>query len=456
MKLTVIGAGGLRTRYFAEAASLRAKRIGLDQLCLADIDGQRLEVASYLARQVARRIPGAPKITTTTDIKKAIRGADYVVTTIRVGLEQGRVRDEKVAIAAGAIGQETTGPGGMAMAMRSIPAILGYARMIEKYSPQAWILNFTNPAGLVAQALYDQGYTKTIGICDSAENLKKYAAVRLELTRRDVVTRVFGLNHLSYGQAILAKGRDVTGRLLADDEFLTAFFGLFGKSWIRRLGLFPNEYLYYYAYAKHALAEMKAAKKTRGEQVQELNRRFYRQWAKMSRPLKPQEALDLHQSILDTRTDSYMDYAWDRSGGDRPDLGHESEVEGYAGVALDIIEAIRTGKTRYIAANVQNRLPDGQPAIEGLSANDVVEISCRFAGKKIIPDHFKSLPEQPLKLIQSVKRYENLTCHAIRTRLKSEAVFALSAHPLVKDAGQAEKIVKGYFKAHGKDLSGWK
>jgi 6-phospho-beta-glucosidase len=341
------------------------------------------------------------------------------------------------------------------MALRSIPAILDYAARIERLAPDAWLLNFTNPAGLVVQALRDAGFARSIGICDSAENARKYAAAFYGKKRGDVNVAVYGLNHLSFTPYVGAGTQDVTARLIRSDAFLRRYYGLFDPVWIRAHRVLPNEYLYYYLHEAHALAEMRAARRTRGEQVAALGGRFFREWADLPRPVCREAAERLYRSVLDVRHETYMNHAWERTGAERPDLGHESEVEGYAGVALAIIEAITSKKTARIAVNVENRLPGGKPAIPGLAASDVVEVSCAIAGGKIVPDRFDRVAPGPLALIQAVKRYETLTCHALRSRKAMDAIDALAAHPLVPDRDTAEMIWNGYVRAHGASLGPW-
>jgi len=167
MKLTLIGGGGVRAPLFVMTLLRWQERIGATELCLMDIDERKLGLIGALCRELAHRAGDPFTIRTTTDAQEALTGADHVVTTIRAGFEQARATDERIALRHGVLGQETTGPGGFAMALRSIPAILGYAQLMQEVSPTAWMYNFTNPAGLVTQALRDDGFTRTIGICDA-------------------------------------------------------------------------------------------------------------------------------------------------------------------------------------------------------------------------------------------------------------------------------------------------
>src|SRR6266498_6162772 len=202
MKITVIGGGGVRAPLFVASALRRASAIGLDEICLMDIRPDKLEIFAAISRQVGLMMKSPVRITHTTDAVAAVDGASHVVTAIRVGDEMGRVLDEKIALTHGVLGQETTGPGGFAMAMRSIPAIEYYATLMNKHCPGAWLFNFTNPAGLVTQALRDQGFQRIVGICDGANEAQHQVANWLKMDHRELHPQVFGLNHLSWTRSI--------------------------------------------------------------------------------------------------------------------------------------------------------------------------------------------------------------------------------------------------------------
>lgn len=221
MKLTLIGGGSVRTPLAVAATLRRAQRIGLEELCLIDVDLERLHIFGVLSREVARSVGSSVPITLATDAREALAGARYVTTTFRVGSERGRVLDERIALRHGVLGQETTGAGGFAMAMRSIPAILRCAELLEEVSPGVWIINFTNPAGLVTQALCDRGFSRTIGICDSANGAKNAVASWLGVDERRLRAEVFGLNHLSWARRVLLGGEDALAPLLCDPALLS-------------------------------------------------------------------------------------------------------------------------------------------------------------------------------------------------------------------------------------------
>src|SRR5688572_17690257 len=201
MKLTIIGGGGVRTPRLMPSLVKRAERLGLDELWLMDNDPEKLALMGSLCQHMVR--DASFKVVLSMDAREAIQGAQHVITSIRPGLEQGRATDERICFSHGVLGQETTGAAGFAMAMRSIPAILDYARLVNEIgAPGAWIYNFTNPAGLVAQALHDAGVNRIVGICDSANGAQHGVSRFLGVPLKQVHHQVYGLNHLSWTNSV--------------------------------------------------------------------------------------------------------------------------------------------------------------------------------------------------------------------------------------------------------------
>nr|MCU0510531.1 6-phospho-beta-glucosidase [Anaerolineae bacterium] len=203
MKIAVIGAAGVRTPLIVDAMIRRAGRLGLSELALMDIDGPRLEVIGQL-------LPAAPfAVTPTTDARVALRGADFVITTFRVGGIAARALDETIPLGHSVLGQETTGPGGFAMAMRSIPVLLGYIALMREECPDAWLINFANPAGLMAEgATRLGGWQRTVGICDAPEGMLRVAAAVLGAQPSEVQLDYFGLNHLGWVRGVRVGRKD--------------------------------------------------------------------------------------------------------------------------------------------------------------------------------------------------------------------------------------------------------
>ncbi|MEW5958097.1 MAG: 6-phospho-beta-glucosidase [Chloroflexota bacterium] len=463
MKLTLIGGGGVRAPLFVAATLRRAQLIGLTELCLMDLDEEKLHLIGPICRYLARTVDGAVRITTTTDPRLALAGARYVVTTIRVGGDMGRILDERIALQHGVLGQETTGPGGFAMAMRSIPAILDYAGLLEQVSPDAWLFNFTNPAGLVTQALRDSGFSRTIGICDGANVAQHGLAAWLKVKPRQLRAEVFGLNHLSWTRRVLLNGEDVLSTFLSKPEAMAGtMMRIFDPELVHMLGMWLNEYLYYYYYSEQAVKSIQSDDKTRGEEILELNHRLVEQLRSIDLEQNPQAALEAYYATQRRRNATYMHYA-------RPDAPTMAEAdravtamtepafagseadEGYAGVALDIIEAFETGDPLYIALNVPN-----EGAISCMQAADVVEVSCVVDRNGVRPLPMGAIPEHQELLMRAVKQYERLAVEAILNRSRSTAVLALMNHPLVLSYSRATALVEAYLAAHRAYIGNWR
>ncbi|MCF1742819.1 family 4 glycosyl hydrolase [Paradevosia shaoguanensis] len=455
MKLALIGGGGLRAPLFVESALRRGDRIGLTEICLMDIQPDQLALIGALSNELSRRAGGKVAITTTTDIEAAFDGADYAVTTVRPGGIEGRITDERIALGAGVLGQETTGAGGFAMALRSIPTILDYARILQRLSPKAWLFNFTNPAGLVTQALRNAGFERTIGICDSANGAQTAIAKWLKVSERAVDAEVFGLNHLSFTRRATVNGCDMLPDALADDAFLaTTAQRVFAPHVVRRHGLWLNEYLYYFYYAEEAVAAISAGP-TRGEEIRALNGKLIPQLRSIDVVAEPGRALDVYFAYERERSATYMHYANHTDGEDAPLVStaadDDHDGEGYAGVALNLIEALSGGEPLRTGLNVPNR-----GAIAGLHDDDVVEVSCVVDANGVTPLPIGAMPEAQAYLVNSVKHYERLTVQAIAERRRDIAVEALVAHPLVLSYSRAEPLVDKFLAVHADYVGEWR
>ena len=452
MKLALIGGGGVRAPLFVQSALRRAAKLGLTEICLMDIAAPQLALIGALCGELARRSETRVKISTTASAETAFTDVDYVVTTIRPGGIKGRIADERIALGEGVLGQETTGAGGFAMALRSIPTILDYAAILKRISPKAWLFNFTNPAGLVTQALRDAGFERSIGLCDSANGAQTSIAKWMKRSEREVEADVFGLNHLSFTRRALVDGIDMLPRALADDQFLAGTnLRVFEPSVVRRHGLWINEYLYYFYYAEQALAAISAGP-TRGEEILELNRDLMGQLESIDAQRDPGAALEIYFAYERRRSSTYMHHANHGpaiAATQEADEEHD-DGEGYAGVALDLIEALSGGEPIRTGLNVPN-----EGAIEGMRDTDVVEVSCRIDRDGAHPLPIGRMPEAQAYLIQSVKHYERLTVEAITRKSREIAVEALVAHPLVLSYSRAEPLVDKYLAAHAPYVGEW-
>ncbi|MEO7119331.1 MAG: 6-phospho-beta-glucosidase, partial [Candidatus Limnocylindrales bacterium] len=290
MKIALLGGGGFRVPMVYGALLDRGRAIGVDEVTLYDIDRSRLDhiapVLEGLARERGHSIP----IRSTLDLDSAIDGADFIFCAIRVGQLEGRLIDEQVALQEGVVGQETTGPGGIGFALRTVPVMIDIAEHVSTRAPQAWFINFTNPAGLVTEALQSVLGDRAIGVCDSPTAL--FRDVARALGRRTDALRFeyFGLNHLGWLRGVYDGETDLLPGLLADDERIESFEAgqLFGGEWLRTLGMIPNEYLYFYYFSSDTVAALQSGVEPRAEFLIHQQQAFY-----SSRSATPEEALQI-------------------------------------------------------------------------------------------------------------------------------------------------------------------
>jgi len=315
MKLTFVGGAGVRIPLFVEACIRRRARIGLDEICLMDTDERKLAVIGAICQLMVRNAGDPFMVTITADPKRALADASYVVTTIRAGLDECRISDERIALSHGVLGQETTGPAGFGMALRNVPAILAYAELLDAVNPGAWLFNFTNPAGLVVQALTDAGIKRAIGICDSANTVHRGVAAWLGVPVNAVAPEVFGLNHLSWTRCVRQDGADRLAGLLRNPAFLaTTYLRMYEPELLAQVGMAPNEYLYYYYYAERALADIQGEERTRGEEVAAINRSMLAKLAAIDASTDPEGALRTWRLAMSRREATYMHYAFPDGG----------------------------------------------------------------------------------------------------------------------------------------------
>jgi 6-phospho-beta-glucosidase len=448
MKIAILGAAGVRTPLIVGAISQRQEQLGLEELALMDIDGDRLDLVGCLTDAIQQ--PGQVKfhISRTTDASQALASADFVITTFRVGGIESRIVDERVPLELGYLGQETTGPGGFAMGLRSIPVILETVRLMERLCPQAWLVNFANPAGMLAEAASRAGWQRVVGICDAPSSMARVAAALVGSTPDEVFLDYFGLNHLGWVRAVIHHGQDLLPGFLEMLQGLGSFPGLpFDPRFLAGLGMIPNEYLYYYYASQQAVENILRAGQTRAEALAELNQRLFASLHDLRAQGDFESMPPLYEAYLEKRGQSYMVSETGKS--------HDLDVlpaavsqalvgEGYAGVALDLIEALSGNRPRQMILNIPNR-----GAIAGMGAQDVVEIPAYVGRDLLRPLAVGKAPAQCLGLIQQVKAYEQLTIQAALEHRYLLAWQALTIHPLVRDAQGARLILDGYIARHG-------
>lgn len=454
MKLTVIGGGGVRSMFLAKSIAMRSSELGIDELVFMDNNEKKLNIYGKMAKCVANKLCPELNFVLTTNPIEAIKNADYVITTIREGGDEMRVRDERIALSYGVLGQETTGAAGLSFAMRSVYALAEYCEMIKKYAkPECKVFNFTNPAGVVSQTLRDMGYDFTYGICDAPSGMLYSFAKLYNADENDISGEVYGLNHLSYFKSVTLGGRDITSELIENDEaYKKTDMRYFDKELLRDRGSILNEYLYYFYYREQAVENILKADKTRGEQICEINRKMTEELSKIDIENDFDTAFKIFEHWYGERENNYMA---SETGVKRENKWHfdiyQKDNGGYAGVALKYIEICNSDKKGSMILCTANN-----GAISGLKDNDVVEITCDVSKSGVVPHYFGEVDEQNLEIIRRVKMYERLSSEAIRTRSISKAVQALTLHPLVNSYSLAKKIINDYLELNKDYVKEWK
>jgi len=449
MKLTVLGGGGVRSAFLAKSLAYNAHRIGLKEVVFLDNSESNLAIFGEIARYVFNTIRPDIHFSLTTDPVAALKGAGFVITTLRVGGDESRIHDERVALEHNTLGQETTGAGGFAMAMRSIPAILNYCRLIEEHAAEDAILfNFTNPSGLVTEAIIKSGFKRRVyGICDAPSELIRELPSILGCDERDLQVECYGLNHFSWFTNFTVRGEDVTEKLINSPALYShTCMQYFSRELVQQCDKqLLNEYLYYYYYREEALSAIQNAPETRGEQIARINQAMREELATLNVKANPAAAFDIWMKHYLQRENSYMQSeSQQEKFNTRAPLTLQQFIEepdtgGYAGVALDILEAVNSDTSKRIVVSLSNN-----GTLDFLLPDDVIEISCDLSKSGLKPVTPKHVPLAQKNMIACVKEYERLAVAAILNRDRQLAVRALMAHPLVGSWSLANKLVTAY------------
>jgi 6-phospho-beta-glucosidase len=425
VKIAVIGGAGVRTPLLV--GGLTASDLPIDEIALYDIDQARLAIIGDVARRMAAR----GRVSLCRSVAECVTWADVVFTSIRAGGIDQRAHDEATAQRHGIVGQETVGPAGFAMAVRTIPHMVRYARQIAEAAPRAWIINFTNPVGMVTEAMRTAS-NRVIGICDTPTGLFEQAARVLGLEPAACYFDYFGLNHLGWLREIYSKGEPQMHRLWNDPERLRSIYRmpLFDSASLQRLQLLPTEYVYYYDQPTRAFDNVRHAGRSRGQAVAELTGALF----DALRDSGTADPVAIYTSYLWTRGAGYMQI---ESGADAPaSPGPASELSGYDKIALSVVRAIRFDTNAIVPLSVPNRgtLPD-------LRNEDVVEVPCVVGANGARPLHVGRVPEAVRPLLTAVKDYERRTIAAALSWSITSAEDALAANPLVPNRATARRLI---------------
>ncbi len=414
MKIAVIGGGSTYTPELVNGLLKQAKELSLEELWLMDIDPERLRIVGGFAQRMAAARGNPFRVVLSSDQRRSIEGASYVVTQLRVGMMPARRRDEYLGQRHGLIGQETTGVGGMAKALRTILVILGIARDIEETAPKALLLNFTNPAGLVTEALTRHAPgVRAVGVCNVGITTKMHMLERLEgmlgekISPERVQLKTLGLNHLTWHRGLTLNGEDLWPRLFPAyiEELKCEADPEWDVRTLESLGMIPNYYLQYFYYTDHKLHEQEKWPPSRAEQVMEIEKDLLREYADPS--------LDEPPADLMKRGGAY-----------------------YSTLATELIRSHHGDLGQVHVVNVCNG-----GAVRDWPDDWVLELPARVDQQGIHPLPQKPLPPACYGLVAQVKMYELLTVEAGVHGDRNAAYQALLTHPLGPKADRVQAVL---------------
>src|ERR1041385_1153510 len=408
INVTVIGGGSTYTPELIEGFVTYRDKLPVKRLTLMDISQERLDVVGGLAQ---RQLEGSGiELVMTTNRDASIESADFVLTQFRVGGLRARAEDEHIPLKYGVIGQETTGPGGFAKALRTVPEVLSIAHRMEEIAPDAFLINFTNPSGLVTEAVSRHSKIRALGLCNVPINMLHSVADHLGVPPERVTLDYVGLNHLSFARTVYLDGKDVTDRVLNwRDE-------AFEPSWLHAIRMVPNYYLRYYVHHNHAVEEVLRAEETRADYLLKVE-------------------ADLLQMYRDPNLRT------------KPELLNERGGARYSTAAVSLLVAIANNLKEVHIVNVSNgyALPD-------LPEDSVIEVPAVIDSHGAVPQSMGHMPPQIRGLIQAVKAYEELTIQAALSGDRDTARLALMAHPLVPSWDVACSLLDDILAANRKYL----
>jgi 6-phospho-beta-glucosidase len=439
MRLVVLGGGGFRVPLLHRAllAAAAESRGLVDEFVLVDTDPGRMDAVMAVLDHQRVADGAAPfEVRPTTNLDEALRGADAVFSAIRVGGFAGRVIDERVARSEGVIGQETVGAGGISYALRTVPVVRRIAHRIAELAPDAWVVNFTNPAGCVTEVMSETLGERVIGICDSPVGLCRRAARAAGADPDQATFDYVGINHLGWLRAMHVNGVDLLPGLLADAVALKSFEegALFGAAWLQSLHAIPNEYLHYYYFTRDVLAA--GAGPGRGATLLDQQHRFY-----ATARRAPESAHEMWEAARLVREQTYLaDNRRAVGAGARADSDLDSG--GYTGVALAVLRAVLSDEPARLIVNVRNR-----GALQGISDESVVEVPCLVDRRGARPLRAGPLSDHQAGLINTVKACETEAITAALTGSRQAALRAFAWHPLVDSVNVARRLLDAYLAA---------
>lgn len=418
MKIAVIGGGSTYTPELVEGLIDHAGELGLSCLYLMDIDSTRLEIVGGLVRRMAAKAGDPFRVELTESRRKAVEGADFVLTQLRVGGQHARHVDTLLCLEEGIIGQETTGPAGFAKALRTIPVVLDICKDIRELAPSAWLINFTNPSGIITETVLKYGGVRGIGLCNGPMGIQMRIAQEFDVDYEAVDLDYVGLNHLAWVRKVWVNGQDVSDRVIGHQSKDAANIPELSipQEFLDALNMLPNGYLRYFYLQDEMLKYLKSREKTRAQEVMEIEAALLEKYKDSNLAEKPAEL--------------------SKRGG-----AH------YSTAAVSLIRSIAGNLRKRYIVNVQNN-----GAIPDLPETAVVEINASVDSRGAHPLAVGRLEPEIRGLIQQVKAYEELTVEAAVHGDYRKALLALANNPLVDSVRKAKRLLDRFIEVHSLPL----
>ena len=416
LKAAVIGAGSTYTPELIEGFIDKRDSLNFQTICLMDINSEKLEIVGGLVKRMFASKGLDCNIVFTGELDEAVAGADYIFAQIRVGGMASRILDEKIPLRHGLLGQETTGAGGFMNALRTLPVMLDMARRIEKLSPNAWLINFSNPSGIVAEALLNLTNVKMIGLCNCFINMR--AAIAKKTGAADFDYEYLGLNHLSWITSVTLNGKEIIDTLKSDGgQMKNVPEFIYDDELLAAIPAIPSSYLTYYYLRDRQLKKCLNAEKSRGELCVDIEESLLKQYRSPELNNKPEKLAQRGGAL-------------------------------YSAAAVSLVDAIENDKNEYHVVNVKNN-----GAVPFMADDDVLELKCLVNRRGAQPSPVLKTDIPYIKgMMQAVKAYEKLTVRAAVNGSRADALAALMVHPLIGDYHKAKAVLDDMIEANAKYL----
>ncbi|UXY17558.1 6-phospho-beta-glucosidase [Streptomyces cynarae] len=403
MKLTIIGGGSTYTPEIVDGLIRLRDRLEVTELALQDVSDDRLGLLAGMSRRMLSAGGHPATVTTHTDLGGAAEGADIVLVQLRVGGQAARLRDETLPLRCDCLGQETTGAGGLAKALRTVPVMLDIAERVRAVNPTAWLIDFTNPVGIVTRALLEAGHRRVVGLCSAAAVFQRHFAEVLGVAPDRIALDHVGLNHLTWERRVLLDGTDVLPRLLAEHGHRVAPATGLPADLVRRLGSVPSYYLhYYYSHDEVVVRQQKDG-------------------------VRAQEVMEIEDELLDRYADERVNT--------KPELLTRRGGAFYADAALDLMASLRHGDHRTHVVNVRNGT-----TLPFLPADAVIEVPATVTADGAVAQPVEPLEPLIAGLVAHVTAYEHLALDAAVHGGRDRVFRALLAHPLIGQHAVADRL----------------